>query len=247
MKDIKELERIGLSHNERKVYLSLIDLGNSPASNVVKQTGLARPYVYDIFGKLINYGLVNFIIKNNKKYFSTSDPEKIIDILNEKKRQIEEDEKILSKEVKSLKIMQNQFLEKQQAKIYLGKEGLKSILEDVLRSKTEFYVYGAEGLFRKIFKIYFSNWQLRRVEKKIHYKIIYGENLRSQRPLKEQKLVKIKYLPSAYEFPATTIVYNKKTAIIIWDDEPMGFFIESKKVNDSFKSSFDIMWKLAKK
>lgn len=247
MNDIKELERIGLSHNERKVYISLIISGTLSASEIVKKIGLARPYVYDILDKLINYGIVNFIIKNNKKYFSATDPERIMDYLNEQKRKLAEDENIILKEIKSLKTIQNQALEGQQAKVYLGKEGLKSILEDVLRSKSEFYVYGAEGKFKDIFKTYFYNWQLRRIEKKIKYKIIYSEHLKDRRPLKEQKLAQAKFLPKEYKFPSTTLIYSNKVAIIVWDDNPAGFLLESKSAYTSFKSAFDLMLKIAKK
>jgi len=246
MQDIDALERVGLTKNDRKVYLALIELGISTVSDLTKRTSLHRSYVYDILDKLIDMGLVSFTIKNKKKYFDTENPDRILQILKNKEQEIKESKieinKILPELVKRQKIK----IEKQEAKIFIGKEGIKSILEDVLKTKKDFVAFGAEGKFKDIFKWYFDNWQNRRIKLKIRYKIIYNSRLKGKRPTKEQKLVKIRFLPEKYEFPATNIIYGNKIAIIVWEISPIGFVLESEKAVKSFLSYFALLWGLGK-
>jgi len=245
MQDITALERLGLTKNDRRVYLALLEIGSVTVSDLVKKTGLHRSYIYDILDKLIDLGLVSFIIKNNKKYFNTENPETILKILESKKHEIKESEKEINKVLPELLKRQKIAIEKQEGRIFVGKEGIKSVLEDILKTKQDFVAFGAEGKFKDIFKWYFDNWQRRRAKLGLKYKIIYNSKLKGKRPTKEQKLVEVKFLPEKYEFPATIIVYGNKVTIIIWDVSPIGFVLESKKVVKSFLSYSHLIWKIA--
>ena len=245
--DIPELERIGLLKNDRTVYLALLELGSATVSTLVKRIGLHRSYVYDILDKLIDLGLVSFTIKNNKKFFNTENPEEIIQFIERKKEEIDKEKTEIAKILPQLIERQKTALERQEARVFIGKEGIKSILEDVLIVGKDFVGFGAEGKFKDIYKWYFTNWQKRRIKQKIEYKIIYNTKFRGKRPTKEQKLVQVKFLPEKYEFPATTIVYGDKVAILLWDKSPIGFVLESKDIVKSFLSYFDVLWDAAKR
>ncbi len=246
MQDITALERIGLTKNDRKVYLVLLEIGSATVSDLVKKTALHRSYVYDILDKLIDLGLVSFIIKNNKKYFNTENPDRILQIIKNKEVEIKESQSEISKILPDLIKRQQIAIEKQEAKIFIGKEGIKSILEDILKVEKDFVAFGAEGKFKDIYKWYFDNWQKRRAKLGIKYKIVYNNKLKGKRPTKEQKLVEVRFLPEKYEFPATTIVYKNNVAIIIWDVSPIGFVLESEKAVRSFLGYFDLLWMIGK-
>ncbi len=244
--DIPELERIGLLKNDRIVYLSLLEIGSATVSELVKKNGLHRSYVYDILDKLIDLGLVSFTIKNNKKFFNAENPERIINVMEDKKEEIEKDKEAIGRIIPQLLKRQRNILEKQEAKVFMGKEGIKSILEDILGVGKDFVGFGAEGRFKEVYKWYFSNWQRRRVQQKIKYRIIYNTKLRGKRPTAEQRLVQMRFLPEKYEFPATTIIYGNKVAILLWDKNPIGFVLESKEIANSFLNYFTIIWNIAK-
>lgn len=243
--DIEILEKIGLTKNDRKVYLTLLEIGSATVSDLVKKTALHRSYVYDILDKLIDSGLVSFIIKNNKKYFNAEAPERILKILDNKEQEIKQDKSEIKHILPELIKRQKIAIEKQEARIFTSKEGVKSILEDILKTKQNFVAFGAEGKFKDIFKWYFDNWHRRRVGLKIKYKIIYNKKLKGKRPTKEQKLTKVKFLPEKYEFPSTVIVYGNKVAIIIWESL-ISFVLESEKAVKSFINYFELLWKIAK-
>ena len=64
---MQELKQAGLTDNESKVYLALIDLGPSLAGQIARKTGMHRRTVYDTIEMLIQKGLIGYIKKNNRK------------------------------------------------------------------------------------------------------------------------------------------------------------------------------------
>ena len=88
--DVKELEVLGLTKNDRRVYLAMIELGTVTVSELVKRTGLYRSYVYDVLDKLAEMGLVSYTIRNGKKNFNAENPERILQAIDAEKQELEE-------------------------------------------------------------------------------------------------------------------------------------------------------------
>ena len=88
--DIKRLlQDLGLEEKEAKVYLALLSLGETTATKISKKTNLDRTLIYQLGNKLIEKGLASYIIKNNVRYFSAANPEKLVQDLKEKEKQLQ--------------------------------------------------------------------------------------------------------------------------------------------------------------
>ena len=61
MRDL--LEKIGLTPNEAKVYLFLIDYGESKAGRIAKETGIQKPFIAD----LVNLADMSRLPYSNRK------------------------------------------------------------------------------------------------------------------------------------------------------------------------------------
>ena len=85
---IEELTRLGLTINESKVYLALLELGSTNAGKIIKKTKLHRNIVYDNLDKLIEKGLVSFVIIKNTKYFETTSPSELKGYVSKQKQDI---------------------------------------------------------------------------------------------------------------------------------------------------------------
>ena len=83
------LEEIGLTKNESKVYLALVEEGASRAGWITRKTGIHRRNVYDAIEMLIQKGLVSYIKENNIRLYSAVEPTRLLEILKEKERSIE--------------------------------------------------------------------------------------------------------------------------------------------------------------
>ena len=85
MTSIKDsLERVGLSHNEVKVYLFLVDYGQSKAGRIAKETGIQRSSAYAAINSLTYKGLISYAKVGEVKFFQGTSPERLIEFIKEK-------------------------------------------------------------------------------------------------------------------------------------------------------------------
>jgi len=240
------LEEAGLAKNEVKVYLAMLDLGSTLAGEITKKSNVNRTNVYDDLNKLIEKGLVSYVIKANRKYFEAAPPERIIKYLDEKELELKRKKELVSSVLTDLEARRKINKEPQEATIYQGKKGLKSIAEDVLKTKKELFVFGAEGKFVEIFTHYAQQWHMRRKTSKIPMKIIYDEKIRAKKSKSKFSILQMRFNAKVYDTPATTWIYGSKIAIIVWSDQPIATLIRSKDVADSYKQFFNIFWNSSK-
>src|SRR3989344_5030598 len=83
------LETIGLTKNEVKIYLALLEIGATSTGAIIKKTGIHTSKVYDGLERLSEKGLVTYIIEANTKHYKAVNPDRILDFLDEKKKKIE--------------------------------------------------------------------------------------------------------------------------------------------------------------
>lgn len=227
------LTSAGLTENESKVYLALIDLGPALAGQISRKTGMHRRTVYDTCEMLIKKGLVGYILNNNRRLFQASNPERILDIIKEK-------ENLLTPLIAELNEKYGKTKEKEETNFYKGKEGLKTVFEDQLSAK-EILILGASPLAYEVLQFYFKWYDIARKKKKIKARIIASDRKISRIPLAE-----IRYLPEKYANPVSVNIYGDKTAIILWASSPYAIVIKSPEVAKGYRNYFELMWRIAK-
>src|SRR3989344_8471716 len=129
------LKEIGLQEGEVAVYLALLKLKEATATQITQYSGLHRSYVYDLIEKLKEKGLVSFVIKNNVKYFRASHPSKILDYIKEKEQKV-------NTILPNLINLSEKKEEDIKVEIYKGKEGIKTILNDILKENKDYLLFG---------------------------------------------------------------------------------------------------------
>lgn len=247
METISALRKFGLSEKEAKVYLCLLGLGEALASEVGAKTNIPRQLIYDLFERLIGSGLVSFVIKDNKKYFKAAPPEQMISILQEKERSLQE----AMPELKKIEAFEEH--KKPKIEVYEGIEGMKTILNDVLRAENkELIVYGSSKSSFEVIPAFMENWHNRRIKQRLKVRIIYNETEETKKRIKEfehtLKLMEIRFLPVEVLTPTATLIYGDKIALTVWlKDEPYATLIGSKELKEVYKAYFETIWKIAKK
>lgn len=81
-------EEAGLNRNESKVYETLVKYGKMGSAKISDYSGVPYGRIYNVLGDLIEKGLVQIIPEKTKKFVTTS-PQKLIDMLNKKQKDIE--------------------------------------------------------------------------------------------------------------------------------------------------------------
>ena len=235
---VSTLKSIGLSEGEAKVYLALIKLGSSFAGELTSKAQINRTNVYGALERLIEKGLVSFVISDGKKFFSPTSPKRLKELLEEKQQK-------LDSELPSLESEYNSSKSSEEATVFKGKKGIKSAFESVLRENKPIFAYGAESMFADLFPIYMYQWNSKRVLNNNTLKIIYNELVRLKKK-ESLGLIEIKYAPKEYQSPSTVMICGELTLIIAWESLFV-FYIRSKEVAKSNMNFFNILWKIAKK
>ena len=85
--DTSALEDIGLSSTEIKIFITILQLGETKAGKIIEKSKLQSSSVYNAINSLINRGLVSYIKKGKIKFYKSANPETILDYIDLKKRE----------------------------------------------------------------------------------------------------------------------------------------------------------------
>ena len=234
----EQLEKIGLSPNEAKCYVTLLRIGSASANEVSRKSGIHRVSVYDALRGLREKGLISQIMKANKLLFEAGNPEKLLEIIKEKENQLEDAKKIVPELLLDFKMAK----EKQEIHSFKGIAGIKTIFNEMLKSKTEILDFGAEFKVKEFLPYDYPKWDKERVKKKLKMRIIASMKIK---PTK-LPLTDIKYIPEEFNSNVSTYIFDGKVALVMWVEGPMGVIIEHKAVYESYKNYFEYLWRTAK-
>lgn len=238
------IEQLGLTEAEYNTYITLLKSGRSLANQLIKKLQFHRATVYDILSRLIEKGLVSYVEINKKKYYTASDPGRFLEIINEKKKDLESNEVSVKELISNISKMSKIDRHEHIAKIYEGKEGLKAIMQDILKSK-EFLVLGGEVQFKEILPVYTGIWAKERERKRIYAKILVNNN--PNIPKSKWKYNIVKTVNKEYNLPNPTIIYENKVAMIMYEETPLTIvLIESKNTAQTYRTHFNMLWNLNK-
>ncbi len=246
--DHAKLEKLGLNRNEAIVYYALIRLGQATAGELIKKTGFHRNIVYDNLEKLVDKGLVTFILEGKKKTFQTALPEAITDMIKkeqellDKKKQVAE---YIKTEVQKVYAISSQ---KQDAVIFRGVRGIKTLLQDTVKERTDYFVFGApESSLTIMGSTFWKNYNEKRIEKGIVAKMVFNEELKGWSGQIQSKMTQIRFLPKHFDSLSETMIYGDNVAIIVWTEKPIATLIRDPEAAKGYKQYFDVLWKTAKK
>jgi HTH-type transcriptional regulator, sugar sensing transcriptional regulator len=246
-KILTALEKFGLSDKEARVYFACVELGISPAYQISVHANMPRTLTYDILKRLMELRLVNLVMKEEKKYFRSENPVQLLEILKEK-------ESAVKTVMGSLLALQGLHTEKKKPHVHVfeGKEGIKNIFEDILKSNVKEYIaIGGSGLAPKILPYYMNGYYERKAEKKMKLKLIFRDTKTARERaqwLRRFGYIDIRFIPEKYATPISVYVYGDKTAMILWSlIEPFAFRMDSSSITEGFRSYLSALWATAKK
>lgn len=239
------LKAIGLTDKEIKVYLTCLKLGSATVNRISKEAGTFRTYTYDILKTLSEKGLIHHIIKEKKQFFSSSSPERIIEI-------IKENEDKLKEVLPQLKAMQNSITEKPFVEFYEGLAGVNLIHDLILNEKPyEIRVFGNPEQHYEIMKFYLPRFVKARVNKKIKARVIIKDSIIGREWMKgkeKEELRETRFFPiQPKEFPAIIYMWNNKTVYFTVKKKILAVLIENEQIAETQKVVFENLWKIAKK
>src|SRR3989338_7793203 len=154
------LTDLGLTDKEARVYLSTLELGPSPASDIALRSKLNRVSSYDILEKLIQKGFVSTYTHQKVKFFAGTDP----DLIRSDYRQKYLNLKSALPDLRRLHGKTSH----PKVRYYEGIDSIKKIYLDTLTAKTEILNYADSKSIRDHWPNYDKEYVRQRVKKKIY-------------------------------------------------------------------------------
>lgn len=237
----EQLKELGLTDNEVKIYLLLLNQGLMNPTGISKKLGLHRGYIYDALERMQEKGVVSSILEHNKKYFQATSPENLVELLQ---LRMENFRKI----VPNLKKMMQITKEETRVELHKGKRVYRTLLKDViasLKKKEEVCLVGVEEdvLLNEVEPIYLKQYLNLIKSKNIKEKIIIKKGA------KKIKNPNLEYREISQEFIGNTsqIIYGSKVAIFVLGTPYYLIVIENERVADTYRKQFELLWNLAKR
>ncbi len=234
------LRDIGLTDAEVRTYTALLSLGSTTAGKIIEETGIHRKNVYDALSRLIEKGLVTYVIEKKVKAFQPKDPKNLIRYLEEKNRRLKEQEKELRAVLPGLRGNFSSVNREIESEIYRGTEGIKTILNECLNYR-EGYFIGATGDVENRLPYFWPQYNEKREKKRILWKLLLVHEAR-KKPITKSKYYEYKVLPKALSGPNVIWIYGDYVANVLWLEKPLAFVTKHGALANSYKKYFDYLW-----
>ena len=252
----EDLNKLGLTNGEARVYLSLLKLGSAKVGAIVRDSTISYSKVYDVLQRLSIKGLVSQIIVENIKHFNAVEPYRLHEYIKRKEEELDTQKGIIDKIIPQLAeyASDNRNKKKSSAEIFIGDSGLRTAYEilfnnisrrkkkkdndDVLR-----YFYPHAGYHEVATPFYSRLYQFQK-SKKIKQKGIATFAFKNSKHFREiPKDVNMKFVN--FPLPGTMDILRDKLLIISWNNTATGILIISEEIAEHFKSYFDKIWDIA--
>ena len=242
---ISDLEQLGLSEEEARVYLSVLELGGSYVSAIAKKAKVHRVSCYHTLDNLVRKGVISTFTKNNIKYFSVDSPQILV---NQMEERFLKAQKILPE----LLSITNSLAYKPKIQYYEGLQGIKNVFDDTLNAEDEVLGYtNLAKLPSVIPKEYLKDYTQNKIEKGLKTRMLSPLSkdalhyTKRYYPKKfDRNLVEIFFVnPEEFMFEYETNIYGNKVSMISLNpDELIGMIIESPVYAKTQRSVFNLAW-----
>jgi len=234
------LEELGLSKNEVKVYLTLLELGSATSWEISNRIKIHRTNTYDALSRLVKKGLVSYIQKKDKKLYEILDPSQLKNVLKEKEIALE---KIMPELIMAKKFAGEQ----SEAVIMEGVHAFQKILLSWLEFEEPILCYGIPKNAPEMMENFIGHFHDNRIKKGIMMKHIYNFNAGERiNELNQMALTEARYLPQQFYSTVSTNICGDEVALILWNEKPVIIRIKNRQIADSYKSYFEVLWNGAK-
>ena len=238
------LRELGFSEREIKVYIALLKLGASTVGPIAAKTRMQHSKVYQTLEKLIDKGLVNFVLKSKTKHFQAQNPKHILSLIKEKERKFSE---ILP----GLQEMQTFSSEQQIATVYEGEKSMNSLFNNIIEKlgKNSYYYifalkedYSSESCLRFLRKIH-----MRVAERESDNRLVINSSIKKIFLKNSGDIKNIKHKFTDLDLPPGLMIIDDKVINWSWGERPTAVEIKSKQIAEQYKKFFLEIWKLAKR
>jgi HTH-type transcriptional regulator, sugar sensing transcriptional regulator len=254
---ISQIEELGLSNKEARVYVANLMLGAAGVQQIADTSGIKRVTTYVILESLGSLGLVSQTTKAKKTLFNAESPENLRRLLDKKEQSIQEQKSHLDEILPDLKGLSSITRETPIIRFYDGAEGIRTIQKlfwsEMSATDEPKITYGISNLdhVNTFFPdIVDNSGNPDRIALGIKSKFLYtskdGAILKATDTSRNRES---RFLPYD-KFPIDGDISIKGGKVIVLSlqgSKPSGFVIHSAEYSKTMLSLFNLSWESAEK
>lgn len=248
---IKQVEDLGLSNKEARVYLANLMLGPAGVQQIADASGIKRVTTYVILESLVSLGLASQTSHAKKTLFNAEAPANLSRLLEKREQSLQDQKHQLEELLPQLKDLKTLPKDAPTVKLYDGAEGIRTVVKTFIQEGREAGIqetYGMSNLdeLHAIFpEIAAAESNPDRVKAGMHSRIIYTSKRGAilgkgdKNKLRQSKYVDIKNYPIHGDM---AIVGDRVAMVSLAGTQPIGVIIKSRELTGMLTSLFNLAW-----
>jgi len=235
------LSQFGLTPNQTKVYLALLELGAARVTEIAKQSGIIRSTTYSILESLIRAGLVSSVEKGKVQHYIPEDPQKIIATAKERAVLIEQ----IAPE---LKVLHEGAYVRPKVRYYEGLQGIREMYntETLGPGIKEYQIIASDDTWMNMDPKWLREYRKRRAKAGIKTRLVLEHGPEGLKTKREgaQYLERVKLLPKNFAWKITGGVYilENKVIFVSYHGPLIAVVVHSKEIAQQQRAVFEFMW-----
>lgn len=240
------LEQLGLTEKQARVYLALLELGESSISLIASRARVKRTSIYNFISELVTLGLITQTQRRNRTLYRAESPQKLKDLIDNRQKQLTE----LLPELEIL--YQAAGVTSTRISYYRNPSELKILLYQPLHDKARMIDYlWARDVMKKVFgQSLLEDYKKQRETAKIFARIIHPRTSDTKPidPIEDRRRFRERrFAPKHLIYSASVTIFNNKIAFISSQKENFGVLIESAEFTQACRVLFEGLWTIADK
>jgi sugar-specific transcriptional regulator TrmB len=241
-----DLTGIGISNRDKRIYEALLGHDRASIRALAEHTAINRGTVYESLKTLVSAGLVTFTEVGARRYYVACDPERLHEIISERRQQLRELHTLVDTYAESLAVAPS-LAEPgvNLATFYEGDEGIAAILKDVLTTCrtdgiTEYVTISSPTVSAYMYRR-FPRFSRERDARGISVRIIgLGRPLTEEHPSVTRRTIG----DGTADSGCYTLIYGPKVAMIAADryGNATGIIIDNRSIANLQRLLFESLW-----
>lgn len=249
---IEQLEQIGLTNGEARVYKALCEIGASSVGPICDASKVHRSIIYQILEKLIEKGIVSVITEENTKIYQAAPPNMLLQFVEEEQSELENKKKNLINLFPLITQLQTS-AKRSSATLYSGFSGAATAtfnIIDRLSKGESYYMINIPATQPAYHHALWEKFQRMRAKKGIIGKQLYHPNVDDEtlRIRNQHKGLDARRMPINFESPPTYYFVYKDVTVLAISQGPTPLAVEiiNQEIADGYKAYCDWLWKQSK-
>jgi len=248
----KELQNLGLTDKESKVYLASLELGAAPVQDIARKAGVNRATTYVMIEQLSAKGLMSSVEKGKKRLFLAESPDKLSTRVRLQIAELEEKLGGFKRILPDLHALYDTSGDRPRVRFFEGEDALVGMIEEVheiIEDGVEIVqIINLDGYKRLFGHLAAHDKHKKKIfETNCHTRMLYV----SDKPIDERaaQLNNHPHKEDARRLPADRFVFNgeilvlkNKIFVLTYSGKLHGIIIESSEIAQTVRALFELAW-----